>query len=353
MKLRLTHALAVLALVAFIAPLANAAQVYVRNRPFKEAVVIGGETYVPVDSFLRAAGFTWQAGDGVILIREGKGSAPDLTAASRLSYGGRTLEVETITRGDRLYAPLRSLARGVGFTVNSNNATGIVDVVKGREISESDMSAAAEVEKLRAEKAAAAKAAAEARKKAREEEAKAEEEEAKAKTDGEEIAKTEGEEATEAGDKSEKGEKSTKSSKSSKSAKGEKSAKSEGDVAVTPSATPSPAATPAASPSSAPEAPKEANLVVQNENAAANDYTGVVTVTALVVNQGDATAKSVSARYQLIGPDGKTWESATLYGPNLEPDKSWSISRTYKHPAGASMPRGSLTPKFQLNYQKK
>ncbi len=333
MKLRLSHALVALALLAILAPLADAAQVFVRNRPFKDVVVIGGESYVPVDSFLRAAGFTWQVGDGVVMIREGKGSAPDLSTPARLTYGGRNVEIETVARGNRLYAPLKSLARGLGFTVTANNATGIVDVVRAHEITASETAAASEVAKNQADKQAAAAAAAEARKKAREE--------AAAKEAAEEAAAAKGEKTG-----TETGETAGTEETPSKTA-GEETA------AATPSATPTPAATPAASPSpAAPEKPKEANLVVQNESANANDYTGVVTVTAVVVNQGDATAKGVSARYQLIGPDGKTWESATLSIPNLDPDKSFNISRTYKHPAGSSMPRGSLTPKFQLNYTK-
>lgn len=337
MKLRLTHALAVLAVLAILAPLANAAQVYVRNRPFTDVVVIGGESYVPVDSFLRAAGFTWQVANGVVMIREGKGSAPDLSTPARLSFGGRNLEVETTLRGNRVYAPMKTLARGLGFTVTANNATGIVDVVKGHEITDTEKTAAADVAKAQADKVAAAQAAAEARKQAREEAA------AKAEAEEEAAAKAETGDTAETADTGEKTEKAEKT---------EKTEKEEPDVAAaTPS--PAPSATPSASPSPAPEAPKEANLVVQNEVANSNDYTGVVTVTAVVVNQGDAMAKGVSARYQLIGPDGKTWESATLYGPNLPPDQSWNISRTYKHPAGSSMPRGTLTPKFQLNYQKK
>ncbi|MEW6284314.1 MAG: hypothetical protein AB1758_37210, partial [Candidatus Eremiobacterota bacterium] len=102
----------------------------------------------------------------------------------------------------------------------------------------------------------------------------------------------------------------------------------------------------------APEKPKEAALTVQNESASANDYTGEITVTALVVNDGYATATGVSARYQLIGPDGKTWDQKTFYGPNIDPDKSWTINHKYKHPDGSSMPRGSITPKFQLTYKK-
>ncbi len=96
---------------------------------------------------------------------------------------------------------------------------------------------------------------------------------------------------------------------------------------------PTPTAT--AKPDKAPEEEKPpADLVVSSKRANPNTYTGEVTFDVELQNTGGQTATDVRARFVVVGPDGKTWISKTLYHGPIKPGGRWTFTEEYKHRLG-------------------
>ena len=54
-----------------VAPV-QADEMYVRNRPFKDAYFMSGTTYVPVDGFLKAVRVPWSVNGSSIVVGNGR-----------------------------------------------------------------------------------------------------------------------------------------------------------------------------------------------------------------------------------------------------------------------------------------
>jgi hypothetical protein len=309
-----------LAVVAALSAPLSAEELYVRNRAFGDAYFVGGTTYVPASSFLKALDVAWT--DNGASVTLGAGESPDSafdSEAVTLTHAGKTLDLTGMLRGGKLYVPAKSLATFVGYTVINNPETGIVDVVKTREYSAADAAAEKEV-------AAASQAAKDARKAERDARQAKEKAAAEAKAKAEAEAKGE----TVEGEETE----------------GEETAAESKPTETAPSTAPD-------APEEAPETPKEppkANLVVLSSDTDPNYYTGECVFRAVIQNQGFAPAEGISASFSVTGPDGRNWYKKTLYRGPLPVDGRWEISETYKHPLASAMPRGTFTidvaPKF-------
>lgn len=308
----------------------EAEEVYVRNRLFKDAYMLGDTTYVPVDSFLRAVDMAWTVENGILVL--GTGDSPewspqrDTFIASR---NGNELVVNGILRGARIYVPAKELAEFVGYQVKYNADTGIVDIIQSRLTSSMDEKAAQEIAATNKaqkeardaawqERVAKAKAAREA--KAAEEAAATEEADAEAGEDGETVLAAKGDPDVDPSDTKEQ----------AIDGKDDRANASYEDE----------------SPKDAPDPteegpPPEAELIVLSTNAEPNNYTGEVKFRAVLQNQGYAKATDVKARFTVIGPDGKEWVAKTVYHAPMAPDERWEINETYKHRLGAAIPRGN------------
>lgn len=299
----------------------SADELYVRNKVFKDTYNLGGATYVPVAGFLRATNLSWSGSGSKISLGSGDSSESAFSNQNfTLTSGKKTLDVAGVMRGNRLYAPLKELAKFVGYSVVYNKDTGIIDVIKARDITADDEQAAEEVAAANQAEQDAIKAKREARQ-AKEKAAA----EAKAAKDG----------------KGEAGETEVEGSET-KTAADESSAK--------PAA---PAVAPAEPSSDKQEKPKEppkANLVVLSSDADPNYYTGECKFRAVIQNQGYAPAQNLTAALTVTGPDGRVLISKTLYHAPLAIDSTWEIVESYKHPLQSAMPRGdfkvSVTPKY-------
>lgn len=299
---------------------AHAEELFVRNRAFADAYFVGGTTYVPVDAFLKALEVPWSVKGSTIVL--GEGTSPDNTFATdtaKVMRGGKTLDLAGMLRGGRLFVPAKDLATFVGYAVIHNADTGIVDVVKTREITESDLEAAKEVQAANQAERDALKAEREARiaKEKAFAEAKAEKE---AEANGEKV-EGEGDVAVESTTKVETTTTTTTTTKEASTTAEEE-----------------------------PKEPPKAELVVLTTDSDPNNYEGEVTFRAVLQNQGYAAAKDVTAKLTVVGPDGLTWVDKTIYHGPISPDGRWEIVELYKHRLGASMPRGAysvtVTPKF-------
>lgn len=313
-----------LAVLAAVSAPVSAEELYVRNRAFGDALFVAGTTYVPASSFLKALDVDWS--DNGATVSLGSGDSPEAAFDSEtitVTKGGKSLDLSGMVRGGKLYVPARDLAKFVGYTVINNPDTGIVDVVKTREITDSDLAAEKEV-------AASQTAAAEARKAERE--ARKAKEKAFADAKAEAEAKAKGETAEGEGETATEEEEGTETAAD---AKVEEAKPAE------------------ASPEAKPETPKEppkANLVVLSSEATPNYYTGEVIFRAVIQNQGYAPAENLTAAFTGVGPDERAWVKKTLYHAPLGVDERWEIVETYKHPLQSAMPRGTFvvtaTPKF-------
>lgn len=324
-----------LAVLAALSAPVSAEELYVRNRAFGDAYFVGGTTYVPAGTFLKALDVAWTDNGASVLL--GSGESPDSafdSEAITLTNGEKSLDLSGMLRGGKLYVPAKSLANFVGYTVIANPETGVIDVVKSREYTSADAAAEKEV-------AAAGKAAKEARKADRE--ARQAKEKAYADAKAEAEAKAKGETAEGETDEGEEGDAKTDGKTDSKTdakSDGKADAKTDGKTTET-----KPAET-AAVTKPAEEKPKEApkaNLVVLSTDPSPNYYTGECTFRAVIQNQGFAPAEGLSAAFTVTGPDGRDWVKKTVYRGPLPVDGKWEITETYKHPQASAMPRGNFT----------
>lgn len=317
---------------------AQADELYVHNRPFTEATFRGRNAYVPVSSFLKSLGMGYQRSGNRIVVKKGA-SAPALEDGQvTVSYMGKEQTFNGSVAGGKVYVDLKPLAELLGYKVNHNYASGIVDVVEGRLKSEADEKAAEELASAKeadrtAKKEAWDKVVAAHREKVEARKAK-EAEKAEAKEEGGEKAEGTEEAKTEKTEKSEKVEKEM--------------AKEPAEVEKV---EPAKEETKPAASEKENEPPPKAELVTLSEVANPNLYTGEVEFKVVVENQGYASAENVTARLKVIGPDNRTWVDKTVYGRNLRPDQRWEVTETYKHRDGAAMPRGNFTIQFTPNYK--
>lgn len=77
-----------------------------------------------------------------------------------------------------------------------------------------------------------------------------------------------------------------------------------------------------------------ADLAVMSKRANPNTYTGEVTFDVQIQNTGGHTATDVKARFVVVGPDGKTWISKTVYHGPIPPGGKWEFTEEYKHRLG-------------------
>ncbi len=313
------------ATLAFAGTPAHANELYVRNKPFGDAYFIGTSTYVPVESFLKAVDVPWTTQGSTVVL--GRGSSPSLSANSdRVTFNsdGRQASLLGIVKDNQLYVPAGELARLVGYGMVRNEHTGVVDVVKAHQITAMERKIAAQVKEEAAAREAARKAKWQERvAKLRAEREAREAAEAEAAEGGDED---EDEYYDDEDDPDDEG-----STKKPKKPKKPKADKGDDDGEETAEA---PAPKEDEEEELAPEPPPQAELVVLSAEANPNTYTGEVTFRAVVQNQGFATATDVKASFSVVGPDGKTWVSKTLYHGPIAADGRWEITEEYTHRLG-------------------
>lgn len=336
MRLRVA-ALAAILLAFWAVQQVQAEALYVRNRPFSDYVNLGGQIYVPLEGFLRALGYGWTAvakGEAVVVTatRGGRGG-PSLTAtALTLTSAGQSVHLEALRRGDRVYVPLRPLAPVLGFTIVSNRALGTVEVALAHPKTAAEIQAEQALE--------AARQAELARQKEQFAAARAERERRRREAEAAAAAAAGGE-----------GQGPAAASPAPDASPGTTSGSPTPAPAASPA--PSPTATPAATPSPSPSPPPEARLVVFNQTANPDYFTGVVTLSAEVRNQGYAAARNVRATVRLLGPDGSVWDTQRLFQATIPEDGIWNLRTTYTHPSGNAMPRGALKVQVDLDYDRR
>jgi hypothetical protein len=324
-------------------PLAASAQeLFVRNRPFKQAIKAGSETFVPADSFLRALGYNWSVSGDTVTLSQSAASNPTLPAGNfKFVLGDKSLPLELSSRGQKSFVSMVPLAKFLGFNVS--NAGGITDVAKGRFSNETDKKLAAEVNQAKLAEEKATKEAWE--KKAAE---------IKKKREDKEKSSEEGDKADEKDSKDAKDSKSETIGDSEKTAKGKKDKDKVAADAKAPVATDS-KAEPAAAKDEKKNEPKPAARLEVFQAEATPDYsTGVIKIRTEVRNQGNGPSSgSVSGTLSLYGtsPDGKEslWYQTSIRGPVLKPDQNWTNAVEWKHRDGSAMPHGNLRVDLKMN----
>ncbi len=334
---------------------AQADELYIRNRAFKDAYFLGDTAYVPVDGFLKAVRVPWSQNGSVIVV--GEGGSPDLEGLGEsitLMNAGKRHEIVGLVKDGRLYVPTKTIAKAVGYTVIVNNDTGVVDVIQSRLTNDSDEKAAQEIASA---KAAAKKERDEAwqQRVAKAKELRKAKEEAKKKADGDDDADSDDEDddLDAKGQKDDVADKDTSKDMNMKDkSKDEKTKDKSKDMDTKDTSTDADMAdnSQKEEPETEKKPPPKANLEVLSTQADPNNYTGEVQIRATVQNQGYAAAKNVRASLSVVGPDGLTWINKTIYRGPMNPDERWEITEDYKHRAGAAIPRGdykiTVTPQF-------
>jgi len=327
---------------------AQADELYIRNRPFKDAYFIGGTTYVPVEGFLKAVEVPWRVDGEMLVLGEGSSPALDMsTETLRARHMDKNLTLNGILRGGTLYVPATGLAKFVGYSVNYSRETGIVDVIQGRLTTDMDEKAASEVQAANQAEQEARQAAwqervekARAARKAKEEAEEAENgDDLDADTDSEDAIERERESREDLAAKGDPDVDPTDTETQAIDGKDDREdASYEADV------------TEVEEENKKSEPPPEANLVVLSSEADPNNYDGTVVFRAVLQNQGYVDATNVKARLKVVGPDQKEWINKTIYHGPISPDGRWVITENYRHRLGASIPRGqydvTVTPTY-------
>ena len=318
----------------------TAEEVFVRNRPFKQVIKVGSESYVPAEQLLKALGYNWTVkGQTVALTTEPAANGEFPTGSVQLLYGEKSLNLESTRRGSQAYVSLSPVAKFLDYSVVTNRSAGTIDVNKGRLASDSEKKMLSAAEAAKAEKEKETREAWE--KKAAEIKDKRE-----AKNKKDDGAKTEGDKAE--GDKPAEGDKG----KGKTASKGKKEKTEPKEAAQ---AEPPKEAAPAEDKDKEKKnEPKPApRLEVFRADAKPDYSTGVVTIEAEVRNQGNGPADTVSGTVSLYGTndDGKEvlWYRSAVRGPALKPDGSWTYKYEYRHRSGASMPHGNLRVDLKMN----
>lgn len=326
----------------------QAEELFVHNRPFTEATFRGRTAYVPVSSFLKSVGMGYQQSADRIVVSKG-GTAPALEDSRvTVSYMGKQQTFNGTVRNGKVYVQLEPLAELLGYKVNHNFASGIVDVVQGHLRTDEEEKAAEQVEAAKEadrlakkeawDKTVAAHREKVAARKAADAEKAEDGKDGDGDKDGDKDADKDGDKA--ADKEKPKGEKEKVAAETEKAADEPK----EVEKAAAPE-------TEKKGEAESNEPPPKAELVIISSDANPNLYTGEVTFTVVAENQGYAPAEGVSASLKVTGPDGKVWLNKTVYGRNMAPDQRWEVVEKYKHRDGAAMPRGDFNIDFKPNYK--
>ena len=334
---------------------AQADELYIRNRPFKDVYFSGGTAYVPVDGFLKAIRVPWRTSGAGNIVTIGQGSSPSLNSGAEtitLIKGDDTVQLGGIIRNGRLYVNTKEISEATGYGLIYNRSTGVFDVVKSRFTNESDEKAA---EELVAAKEAA-KAERDAAWQKRVEKARADR---KAKEEAKQAAMDKDEDDDDDPDDMEDDADDTEDDEDVLEAKGDPDVDASDTVEAEDvddedfDTTDNSKEMPDNDKVEKKEAPKKADLVVLSTDAAPNLYTGEVKFSAVLQNQGYADATKVKARFVAVGPDGKTWVSKTLFHGDIKPDGRWVITEDYTHRLKGAAPRGEFTVTVEPEFDSK
>lgn len=367
--------------------------IFVRNVPFKRAVYAENLLYVPMADFMRALRMHWAVDPGTkrLLFR------PDLTEGGDMlpeepifegEYEGTVFPVNGLIYEGEIWIPARFVAERLGFGVNSNASTGIIDIVKSRSISQADRDCARELQEEHEAKVKRAEeilAARRAEKKARlQREAEEAEEAARKKAAEKAAAKrspvkksaksvSEGSFPAEFDEYEDTGEAAVKPrrakavsedggsyprSKSGSGAKAKKKAQASAaeKTELTPAAKET-AAEKADTDTEAAQGDKEAEdipaaaFVTYMAPLAEADYsTGDFKLSAEICNRSETEARNVNAVLSVFDFNGKTIIKKSVHVGTLAPGQSVVVKESGRHPQRGSMPRGNYELKVELNW---
>lgn len=348
--------LAIAATAVVMSAAAPAESYYVRNRPFKQVVKVGGEALIGAEAFLRALGMNWSEDGNVVTITDRPAANPPLSGGTlTFRYGASKVALEASPRGGNTFVSLRPLAKLLGYGVSANPGSGTVDVVKARFASDFEQSggdtqakdAIAATEKKAEEMKAETPAPAG-------ETAAAPETKVKVKAKG--TAEAGAEEETPASpedEKTKKLEEELAAQKAANEKQAEETRKRLEKLEYVP--------------------PKEARLEIYTTQTNPDYGSGVVRIHCEVKNMGDAASKPVSGTLTLVGPDTKNqsatdaridpktgapmlrtrvWLQKSVSHAPLAPGETWNIDEMYRHPSGNSMPIGNIDAQLKLNNTK-
>lgn len=395
-------------------PLA-AEEVYIHNRPFKRVLYQERSLYAPLEELLQALRVTYRVrADGRVFFQreapsapqasiltgggaEGQGGlnvkAPREIEAGRIEtstftaeYAGVVFPVEGMMRDGEVWVPVRQLAEHLGLEVKSNPQTGIIDILRPRQITDSDRWAAQELAQLKEERIEAAEellAERRAQKIARQQEAAKKAAQAKAKKSPAKkstnqikrkrvTVSAEGDFPSQFNDDiALQGVTPRRAARRAAPATPRQSAPQLGqspDGTVYPKAAPRPKAkakqaAPQAAPKKAESAPKAQStpapappgppFVAYSNPQVQVDYSnGDFNYSATLLNRSQSTARQVWADLQVKDSSGQVVSSQRVQAGDLEPGQSRQVSGRGRHPQRGSMPRSGYYLDVKLEWAK-
>lgn len=346
MKLSRIYSIAAVLLAFLMLSSAVSAQdVYVRNKPFKDAINIGGTVYVPFAELMGTFQIKWYAdSNGNVFAGTDRRGGHMSSDYFEFTYNGRTVGVQGMTRGDRVWVPVKQVAEVCGYEVNENKALGTLDIMKGREINAADRKAAAEIE---AEHAARERELQEKYAAMREARLAAQKE----KEAKEAAAKSGTAEKTEEGAFPEGFDKTSEASKDAEANAEQPAAETAQPAAETADAGAASDEAAEAEEEKEPEHVPEAKLFAFYPRAICDD--GRVNYSVTVKNTGDKDAANVRATLVISGPDGSVWDTIVKNNASVAAGASWQISDSYSTMRASNAAGGiDLTVKVTLNFDK-
>lgn len=359
-------------------------EIFVRNAPFERAVYVEDTLYAPLADFMQALHMHWiidpqtkrlifktKAAEGGDTLPEGP--------VFEGEYEGTVFPVSGIVYEGEIWTPVRFVAERLGFTVHNNPSTGIIDIVKPRNISQADRDCARELEEehearvKRAEEILAARRAEKKAKLQREAEEAAEAEKKRtaekaakkrspqkkavksvgeggfpSEFDGYEDASAPAVRQGRAAAAPEEGGAYPKAKNGAKSKK--KTAPAQTVKAVEPIPE-KPAAADGESEAAAEDVPAKAFVTYMAPLAEADYSTGDFRLSASICNRSETEARNVRAVLSVRDLNGREIIKKTVNVGTLAPGKSVSVIESGRHPQRGSMPRGDYRLQVELSWE--
>lgn len=363
-------------------------EIFVRNAPFERAVYVEDTLYAPLADFMQALHMHWVVDPQTKRLifktkaAEGGDTLPEGPVFEG-EYEGTVFPVSGIFYEGEIWAPVRFVAERLGFTVHNNPSTGIIDIVKPRNISQADRDCARELEEehearvkraeeilaaRRAEKKAklqreAEEAAAAEKKRAAEKAAKKRSPQKKAvKSVGEGSFPSEFDEydditapavkpgraaaAPEEGGAYPKAKNGAKNKKKAAPAQAVKAAEPAPEKAAA-----AESGSEKAAESAAEDVPAKAFVTYMAPLAEADYSTGDFRLSASICNRSETEARNVKAVLSVCDLNGRVIIKKTVNVGTLAPGKSVSVKESGRHPQRGSMPRGDYRLQVELSWE--
>ncbi|MBQ7528859.1 hypothetical protein IJT10_03010 [bacterium] len=120
----------------------SAEEIFVRNKPLDRLVQMEGTLYAPMESYLQLLQIYWSVNeDGKVIFSKTPSKSTGLELKSPVfeaEFTSTVFAVRGLEYENEVWVPVYWLAQCLGFTIQQNSQTGIIDIIQPRSITYED-----------------------------------------------------------------------------------------------------------------------------------------------------------------------------------------------------------------------